>query len=188
MRDLDVMASLRPSGDLGEYTPADLASLPEDIIRVELVDGSLVITRPPGTAHQGVLLEVACTLRNACPEGLQVLPAPVRFQPTQGLSLLPDVLVCRREDVGPLHIEQPLLLAVAIYWQMTRDLDVGIRRALYELSGVQSYWMFDMEHTTLTVLELADGKYVERAFVRGDEVFETEIPFPVKVVPAELIR
>jgi Uma2 family endonuclease len=175
MRALDVIASL-PQSDPGGYVPADLDVVPEDV------------TLPPSPAHQRVLLEVACTLRNACPEGLQVLPAPVRFQPTTGLSLLPDVLVCRREEVGPRHIDQPLLLAVAISAQMTRDLDAGYRRALYELSGVQSYWMFDMEHTTLTVLELEGGRYVERTFVTGDEVFVAEIPFPVKLVPKEIIR
>jgi Uma2 family endonuclease len=187
MRDLDVIASLQPTGPDG-FTHADLDAVPEDIIRVELIEGSLMVARPPSPAHQRVLLEVACTLRSACPRELEVLPAPVRFQPAAGLLLLPDVLVCRRDDVGPRHIEQPLLLAIAILSPLTHALDSGVRRALYELSGVQSYWMLDPEDTTLTVLELEGGRYVERAAVRGDEVFEAEVPFAVKVVPAELIR
>jgi Uma2 family endonuclease len=187
MRDLDVAASLRPS-EHGRFTPADLDTVPEDVLRCELVDGALVVRRPPTPAQQRVLLEVACMLRSACPEGLQVLPAPVRFQPTQGLSLLPHVLVCHRDDVGPRYVEQPLLLAVSILSPGTREVDAGFRRALYELSGAKSYWMFDPEEAELTVLELVDGRYVERAVVRGDDVFEAETPFAVKVVPAELIR
>jgi hypothetical protein len=48
--------------------------------------------------------------------------------------------------------------------------------------------MFDPDEARLTVLELEEGEYVERAIVRGDEVFEAEIPFAIKVVPAALIR
>ncbi|MEU4289674.1 hypothetical protein AB0E63_15730 [Kribbella sp. NPDC026596] len=48
--------------------------------------------------------------------------------------------------------------------------------------------MFDPQQARLTVLELENGSYVERALVSGDEVFEAELPFPVKVVPADLIR
>jgi Uma2 family endonuclease len=188
MRDLDVVASIEPSGDCGEYTPADLAELPEDVVRVELIDGSLSIRRPPAPAHQSALLELACTLRNACPEELRVLPAPVRFQPATGLSLLPDVLVCHRDDVGPWYIEQPPRLAVAVMSPLSRELDSSFRRALYELSGVRSYWMLDLRKKSLTVLELEAGGYVERAVAVGDEKVEVVSPFRVTVVPGRLIR
>jgi Uma2 family endonuclease len=57
----------------------------------------------------------------------------------------------------------------------------------YEQSGVQSYWIFDPEDIALTVLELENGRYVERAMVKDDEAFEAEVPFGVRVVPGELV-
>ncbi|TCC46587.1 Uma2 family endonuclease [Kribbella capetownensis] len=185
MRDIDVVNALRPSQP-GAFTPSDLDEVPEDVVRCELVDGSLVVRRPPSPSHQAVLLELACTLRSICPEQLQVLPAPVRFEPAAGLSLLPDILVCHRDDVGDRHVERPLL-AVAIMSRSTRALDTGFRQALYDLSKVPSYWMFDPARRALTVRELVDGEYAERTVV-GDEVFEATAPFAVRIVPGELVR
>jgi Uma2 family endonuclease len=185
MRDIDVVSSVRPSQP-GAFMPSDLDEVPEDVVRCELVDGALVARRPPSPLHQAVLLELACTLRCVCPEQLQVLPAPVRFEPAVGLSLLPDVVVCRREDVGDRRIERPLL-AVAVVSQGTRELDTGFRQALYELSKVPSYWLFDPAKPSLTVRELVDGEYAERTVV-GDEVFEATAPFAVRIVPGELVR
>lgn len=61
------------------------------------------------------------------------------------------------------------------------------KRQAYQESGVASYWLFDPEDEVLTVLELVDGQYVERAVVKGDDVFEAEFPFGVRVVPGELV-
>ena len=78
-----------------------------------------------------------------------------------------------------------MLLAVEVLAPATRTVDEVLKRSLYEGAGVASYWMFDPEKAKLTVLELADGKYVERAVFSGDDVFEAELPFPVTVVPGD---
>jgi hypothetical protein len=39
----------------------------------------------------------------------------------------------------------------------------------------------------LTVLQLENGRYVEQTF-KDDEVFAAERPFPVRIVPADLVR
>jgi hypothetical protein len=54
---------------------------------------------------------------------------------------------------------------------------------------VHSYWAIDPDGPRLKVFELdGKGKYEEVAEVFGDEVFEAEWPFPVRVVPRELLR
>ncbi len=53
---------------------------------------------------------------------------------------------------------------------------------------MRSYWMFDPNKETLTVLELVDGVYVERDVVSGEKVFEATVPFAVEIVPADLLR
>jgi Uma2 family endonuclease len=58
---------------------------------------------------------------------------------------------------------------------------------LYEQAGVASYWIFDPAQEELTVLELDGDKYVERAVVTGKDASEAELPFPVRVVPADLV-
>ncbi len=54
--------------------------------------------------------------------------------------------------------------------------------------GTPSYWILDPNVPDLTVLELdADGRYQDVARVVGDEVFDALRPFPVRVVPSELL-
>jgi Uma2 family endonuclease len=172
----------------GEFTLADLDALPEDGMQYELVDGTLLVTPAPLPIHQTAVLELAVRLHRGCPDELQVFVAPLDFRPTSRRSLQPDVIVARREDVGPRAIERPLLLSVEILSPATRSKDVLLKRALYEEAGVTSYWIFDPEREELTVLELSAGRYVGQAVVQGDEVFEAKLPYPVRIVPAELVR
>jgi Uma2 family endonuclease len=63
------------------------------------------------------------------------------------------------------------------------------KRDVYEKFGIPSYWLVEPDEMTpsLTVLELRRGRYVEVAQVTGDKPFGAVRPFPVTVVPAELV-
>jgi Uma2 family endonuclease len=170
----------------GGFTTADLELTPDDGVRYELVDGMLMVTPTPLAIHQRSLGKLCFQLAPACPEHLEVFR--VEFRPHSRLALVPDLVVLRYDDPGTQWLEEPLLLAVEVLSPATRTVDQVFKRKLYEGAGVASYWMFDPDEVRLTVLELEEGEYVERAVVSGDEVFEAEIPFAVKVVPAEIIR
>jgi Uma2 family endonuclease len=174
--------------EAGEFTLVDLDSLPDDGMRYELVDGQLLVTPTPPLVHQTAVLQLAVDLRKACPEQLKVFLGPLDFQPTMRRSMQPDILVCRLEDIGPRAVERSLVLAVEVVSPPTRMTDLLLKRAIYEDAAVDSYWIFDPEDAVLTVLELENGRYVERAVVRADEAFEAELPFGVRVVPAELVE
>ena len=170
----------------GGFATADLEVTPDDGMRYELIDGMLMVTPASGAIHQRALGRLCFQLVPECPEHLEVLHG-VEFRPHSRLALVPDVVVFRCDDVGAEWIEE-LLLAVEILSPVTRTVDQVLKRTLYEGAGVASYWLFDPEEAELKVLELVEGKFVERAVVCGDEVFETEKPFPVKVVPSAFIR
>jgi Uma2 family endonuclease len=170
----------------GEFTLADLDAMPDDGMRYELVDGTLLVTPSPLPIHQDAVLQLAARLLARCLPDLKVFIAPMDFQPDGHKSLQPDVLVCRRVDVGRKAIAH-LLLAVEVLSPATRSKDLVWKRLAYEQSGVGSYWIFDPEAEVLTVLELEDGRYVERTVVKAEDAFEAELPFPVRIVPAELV-
>ncbi len=182
---METVQTLEP----GEFTLADLDALPDDGMRYELVDGQLLVTPAPRPNHQRAVLQLAFQLKAACPDRLEVFVAPFTYRPTPLRSLQPDVLVCRSEDVGERGIEfRPLLLAVEILSPSTRMTDLMLKRALYEDAGVESYWLFDPAAEELTVLEMTNGGYVERAVVAGDEVFAAELPFVVSITPSDLVK
>ena len=50
-----------------------------------------------------------------------------------------------------------------------------------------SYWLIDPDEPSIIVLELRGGSYVEVARVSGAQSWEVTQPFPVRLVPAELL-
>jgi len=171
----------------GEWTVDDLRDLPDDGLQYELADGVLLVTPAPRPRHQRVVLNLAVSLRDAVPPDLEVFVAPLDFQPTRNRSLQPDVLVVRRTDVGEENITAPLVLAVEVLSPSTRAKDLILKKALYEDSGVLSYWVIDPAEPSLVAWELQNGAYVETARVAGDEATRLELPFAVDVTPAHLL-
>lgn len=51
-----------------------------------------------------------------------------------------------------------------------------------------SYWLVDPVVPSLTVLELTEGAYREVVRVEGEQSWTAQRPFPVTVVPADLLR
>jgi Uma2 family endonuclease len=172
----------------GEWTVDDLLDLPDDGLQYELADGVLLVSPAPRPRHQTVVLNLAVQLKETVPAELQVFVAPLDFQPTRHRSLQPDLLVVRRQDVGEENIQGGVVVAVEVLSPSTRAKDLVLKRALYEDSGVPSYWVVDPDEPSLLVLQLQDGRYVETARVLGADQVEVGVPFPVRVVPAELLR
>lgn len=169
-----------------EWTVEDLESLPDDGRRYELIDGILSVSPAPLPLHQRALRELLIVLHAGCPAEDEVFCAPLDWQPDARNSIQPDLLVVRRRDVGPRSIRRPLLLAVEILSPTTRRRDQSLKRRVYEEAGVVSYWMFDPEVPSLVVCELVEGRYVEAAKAIGGEEVHVELPYPVRLCPAEL--
>ncbi|TDC14385.1 Uma2 family endonuclease [Kribbella albertanoniae] len=168
-------------------TLAEFDALPDDGEWRELLDGRVLVTPAPRPIHQTAAGNLYTLLRAARTPDLLVYFAPFDYRPGGPNSLQPDVLVCHRQDVGPQGVQRPLLLAVEVASPSTRHQDVMRKRLLYEAHGVQSYWIFEPEDAVLVVLELKNGQFVDRVF-KDDEVFEAELPYPVQIVPAELLE
>lgn len=180
-------ASTQPL-ESGPYTLDYLDAAPDDGRQHEIIDGGLVVTPSPAGIQQRAVVRLITQLNIACPAGFEVLVAPFDYRPTSKRSVQPDVLVCSPDENDSKHARKPLALAVEILSPSTKMLDLLLKRGVYEQAGVPSYWILDPEQETLTVLELVDGLYVERDVVAGEKVFEATLPFPVQIVPAELLR
>lgn len=169
-------------------TKADLADMPADGRRYELLDGVLIVTPAPSPRHQDAVMSLGILLHGACPRELKVLTAPLDVDLSQDTLLEPDVLVFRREQADRRQVNGAPLLVIEVLSPSTRRIDLHLKRARYEAAGSQSYWVFEPGGPpALTAWELRDGAYVEVASVTGPEKFAAELPFPVTVVPGELV-
>jgi len=167
---------------------ADLAVLPDDGHRYELLDGSLLVTPSPSWGHQSVVVRLCRLLDDARPPGLMVLVAPFDVVLSDDTVLQPDVLVARRNDLVAHGHSAPPLLAVEVLSPSTRRIDQLLKPARYAASGIASYWIVDQAGPSLVAYELdSDGTYQETATVRGDELFSTEEPFTITFTPSDLV-
>ena len=170
-----------------EWTVADLTRVPDDGLRYELVDGVLLVSPAPTNRHQIAVGELYLLLRAACPADVRVMLAPTDYQPTDRRSLQPDLLVARRADVGDDPISAPLLLAVEVLSPSTRSVDQLLKRGVYAESGVAAYWLVDPAEPSVRALRLVDGDYVEVGAAEREQALVLDEPFPVRVVPQDLL-
>jgi Uma2 family endonuclease len=168
-------------------TVEDLWAIPDDGRRRELIDGMLVVNPAPRYLHQRVSTRLTLLLGNACPPDLELLHAPFDYKISDTTLLIPDLIVARKKDYGPLRLEKTALLVIEIRSPSTARYDAGTKRLVYESSGVPWYWLVDPDEPRVTVLELVDGAYVEAASVAGNDAYDAPAPIPVRVVPAALV-
>ncbi len=95
-------------------TEDDLATMPDDGHRYELLDGTLLVTPSPSFGHQTCVGSLHTLLREARQPGHTVVVAPFDVRLSAITVLEPDVLVARKADVTPARLEGPPLLAVEV--------------------------------------------------------------------------
>jgi Uma2 family endonuclease len=174
------------------YTRADLEQTPDDGRRYEVIDGVLVVSAAPGRVHQRAAFKLAMLLDAAAPADFEVLLGPLAVALADDTELQPDVMVGRRSDFTEREIERPVL-AVEVLSPSTRLFDTHVKRARLERAGIASYWIVDPiarpSDAVLVAWEMGDdGEYRQVAKAVGDESVVLTRPYPVTIVPADLVR
>jgi Uma2 family endonuclease len=169
------------------FTVDDLDFMPDDGNVYELIDGVLIVSPQPGRRHQRALLRLGELLDDTCPEELAVLWPPYVVRPAADTELRPDLQVAWDEDIdGEVVLDAPELV-VEIVDASTTINDLNNKKAAYARMGVPHYWVLDPARPSLLVHDLDGGHYRRVACVHAEEPFETEEPFPVRIVLTELL-
>ncbi len=174
---------------LGPWTLADLATLPEDGQRYEIIDGSLLVSPPPTVLHQAIADRVRRLLRAVAGPELEVLEG-VGVQLPNGV-LLPDVLVADTAAVWSgrsLLLPADLLLAVEVVSPSSETTDRVTKPTLYAAAGVPAYWRVELagaESASVVTYRLRGTAYVEQATATGDQAVTLDWPLAVRLAPAE---
>ncbi|HET8681738.1 MAG TPA: Uma2 family endonuclease [Micromonosporaceae bacterium] len=175
------------------FTRADLVGMPDDGRRYEIVDGTLIVSAAPGRLHQRAVLKLATLLLAACPEKLEVLVAPFAVALGDDTELQPDVLAGRREDLTDRALVAAPVLAVEVLSPSSRLFDTHVKRERFERAGTPAFWVVDPvavpDQARLVAWELVGaGRYRQVADVLGEAELRTQVPFELRVVPADLVR
>jgi Uma2 family endonuclease len=149
------------------WTVDDLADLPDDGNRYEIIDGELFVSAAPSMNHQAAVARLHRLLSDylATQPGIGYAyfsPADVTFSRTR--SVQPDVFVVplsagrrprRFDDVGR------LLLAAEVISPSTGRADRVKKRVMFRDEAVPEYWVVDLESRTFERSTPADAR-IER--------------------------
>ncbi len=129
-------------------TVDDLAAMPEDGNRYEIIDGELFVTPALLLYHQRAQMSlVARLLPYARSIGLELFAAPTDVRVSRITQVEPDLIALQQmTDAVPSTrwiAMSRLLLAVEILSPSTGHLDRERKRRLYLTEGVQEYWIVD---------------------------------------------
>jgi Uma2 family endonuclease len=160
---------------LGPFTFRDLERTPDDGQFYELSHGVLVVTPGPNLNHQLVASKLVAYLEsNRQPTQAVLMEAELLL--SDDTVKRPDVMVVDKGLVHGQHIKGIPALVVEVASPSTSRLDRTEKRLVYAEAGIPGYWLVDPDARTITVLELVDGDYVERASLDATGTCEVTTP------------
>ena len=175
----------RPNAD--GYTTTDLHALPDDGRRWELIDGSLILSPSATIDHNIIARWIAQTLEESCPDGDIVIGTDQSATVDRHNEPRSDVIVTSSAFLqqSPFPIGgSRLVIEVVSPTSVLRDTET--KRALYARAGVPAYWIVvpEAHDPTISLAELrldeAERHYRFATHYTTD-VFETDVPWPVRI-------
>lgn len=177
------------------FTIDDLYALPDDGMRHELVDGTLLVSPPPANRHQLVVTRLARLLATAMPHEIEVLDGPgVRLSGSRVLQ--PDLVIGPRAELTADVLYLPTRAVLAIIEVVSPSnsaTDRITKPALYAAAGIPTYIRVELggpEAPEIHVGRLdADAEaYRPQLSAHAGQTLHIDEPFPASFDPAELTR
>jgi Uma2 family endonuclease len=149
--------------------------------RVELVDGSLLISPAAGERGSRLVARVREAVAAALPEGLDLAGSvPLRVAP--GRVLVPDLVVATgRAGEGAVRDAGEVLLVIELGSAGSGLVDRSIKPQLYAEAGIPYHVRVELEGPSAVAYLLIGGRYLEHVRVADGEPLRLEDPFPVVV-------
>ena len=139
-----------------------------DVNRYELTDGRIVMTPPAGWGHGEIEAKVIHILRDFVNRHNlgRVFGSSTGYNLPSGDTLEPDasIVSAERWAKGPQvgrgqFLKIVPILIVEILSPATAQRDRVEKRRIYEINGVDEYWLVDPDRREVTVFHLVEGRY-----------------------------
>ena len=148
-----------------KLTYDDYAQTPEDE-RWELIHGDLIMAAAPNIAHQTIQSETGWRVMGFVKEGDlgRVFYGPTDVVLSEFDTVQPDLVFVskdRADIITRANIQGAPDLVVEILSPSTARRDWRDKFDLYELHGVDEYWLADAERRMIWVFVLRNGKFAE---------------------------
>lgn len=171
------------------WTEEEYLALGETSDRVELFDGSLLVSPAPTFRHQRISQRLVRLLEPAAAAaGLEVFEAVnVRLRP--GRIPIPDLVVTRPVDLDELVAEAEVVALICeIISPSNAATDKLLKMHHYAEAGIPWYLLVDPQLVTVLLFRLEGSRYVLHAEGRPSEPLHLDEPIVVDIDPAVLAR
>ena len=174
------------------FTVENLAQLPDDGKRYEILEGDLAVSPSPNPRHQRIVLNCAEFLRTLEHQGYgAVYTAPLDVILDHYNVVEPDVIFVSQEHldiVTDANVQGAPDLVVEVLSSSSRERDLGLKARLYARFGVNEYWVVDPESETLIVWQLTAEGYVEVGAFRAGDTYQSPLCPTIPLAIAECFR
>ncbi len=141
-------------------TYQDFLLFPDDGLRHEIIEGEHYVSPAPSARHQRILLKLSHLMQthlDTNPSG-EIFFAPFDVLLSEFNVFEPDLLYLSNERAHLLtskNLQGAPDLVVEILSPSTRSRDEGLKRGVYERTGVREYWVIDPERDIVDVYRSA---------------------------------
>ncbi len=159
--------------DYVKFTPADCGNF-------QLISGQIIFKETPNPSHQAISGLLIVYLGGFIIENNlgELLAALMDVVFTEHNTFQPDLLFITQERlniIGENKIEGSPDLVVEILSPSNDNSEMSYKKHIYEITGVNEYWLINVEKQTLTLYKQLDNELRWQRDVQRNEVLTSEI-------------